>query len=164
MEKDYVIFGPNATSGCKEWEDKNWASLAKLIRGLGYEVVILTKTPFYIEDTINVYNESFDVVANYLHHAKAFVGLGSGLSWFNWALGKHTYMINGFSKVGHEFTSNVTRIYNDNTCIFCWNDEVFVFDSGDWDWCPVYKGTSKQHICQKSITPFQVFQKLIESI
>ena len=164
MEKDYVIFGPNATSGCKEWEDKNWVSLAKLIRGLGYEVVILTKTSFYIEDTINVYNESFDVVANYLHHAKAFVGLGSGLSWFNWALGKHTYMINGFSKVGHEFTSNVTRIYNDNTCIFCWNDEVFVFDSGDWDWCPVYKGTSKQHICQKSITPFQVFQKLIESI
>jgi hypothetical protein len=73
-------------------------------------------------------------------------------------------MINGFARDGHEFTNNVTRIYNDNTCIFCWNDEVFVFDPGDWDWCPVYKGTKKQHICQKSITPFQVFQKLIERI
>jgi autotransporter strand-loop-strand O-heptosyltransferase len=161
-QKDYVIFAPNATSGCKEWDHKNWVSLAKLIRELGYEVVILTKNPYYIEDTINVYNESFGVVANYLHHAKAFVGLGSGLSWFNWALGKHTHMINGFAKDGHEFTSNVTRIYNNNTCIFCWNDEVFVFDPGDWNWCPVYKGTSKQHICQKSITPLQVFQKLTE--
>jgi autotransporter strand-loop-strand O-heptosyltransferase len=99
-------------------------------------------------------------VSNYLHHAKAFIGLGSGLSWLNWALNKHTYMINGFAKDGHEFTDNVTRIYNDNTCIFCWNDEVFVFDAGDWDWCPVYKGTKKQHICQKSITPLQVFNKL----
>jgi autotransporter strand-loop-strand O-heptosyltransferase len=160
MEKEYVIFGPNATSGCKEWEYKNWVSLSKLVRDLGYEVIVLTKNPFYIEDTKNVHGESFDAVANYLHHAKAFVGLGSGLSWFNWALGNHTYMINGFAKNGHEFTSNVTRIYNDNTCVFCWNDEVFVFDPGDWDWCPVYKGTSKQHICQKSITPLQVFAKL----
>jgi autotransporter strand-loop-strand O-heptosyltransferase len=160
MEKEYVIFGPNATAGCKEWEYKNWVSLAKLIRDLGYEVVILTKNPFYIEDTINVHGESFDVVANYLHYSKAFIGLGSGLSWFNWALGNHTYMINGFAKDGHEFTSNVTRVYNNNTCVFCWNDEIFVFDPGDWDWCPVYKGTSKQHICQKSITPLQVFTKL----
>jgi len=89
--------------------------------------------------------------------------LGSGMSWFNWALGNHTYMINGFARAGHEFTSNVTRIYNDNVCIFCWNDETFVFDSGDWDWCPVYKGTQKQHICQKSITPSQVFQKVIQN-
>ena len=49
---------------------------------------------------------------------------------------------------------------NDNTCVFCWNDEVFVFDPGDWNWCPVYKGTKKQHVCQRSITPLQVFQKL----
>ena len=42
--------------------------------------------------------------------------------------------------------------------------EVFVFDGGDWDWCPVYKGTKKQHICQRSITPLQVFQQLITKI
>lgn len=29
----------------------------------------------------------------------------------------------------------------------------------DWGWCPVYKGTSKQHICQKSITPDMVMEK-----
>ena len=160
IKEKYVVFAPNATSGCKEWSYENWVELSKLIKKLGYEIIILTKKPFYIEGTQNIWDESLDVVANYLYHADAFIGLGSGLSWFNWALGKHTYMINGFSKPGHEFVSNITRIYNDNVCIFCWNDEVFTFDAGDWDWCPVYKGTSKQHICQKSITPLQVFSKL----
>ena len=160
IEKDYVVFGPNATSGCKEWDYKNWVELSNLIKELGYEVITLTQKPFYIEGTLNVFGKSLDVVSNYLHHAKAFIGLGSGLSWLNWALNKHTYMINGFAKDGHEFTNNVTRINNVNTCIFCWNDEVFVFDPGDWDWCPVYKGTKKQHICQRSITPLQVFNNL----
>jgi autotransporter strand-loop-strand O-heptosyltransferase len=130
-----------------------------LLQEIGYEVIIITKNPFMIEGTTNIWGESLNVVANYLYHAKAFIGLGSGLSWLNWGLGKHTYMINGFSKPGHEFTSKITRIQN-NVCIFCWNDEVFVFDAGDWDWCPVYKGTKKQHICQRSITPLQVFQSL----
>ena len=159
-KKPYVVFGPNATAGCKEWNYENWVILSKMIRELGYDVITLTDKPHYIEGVKNVFSAPWDKVANYLYHAKAFIGLGSGLSWFNWALGNHTYMINGFAKDGHEFTQNVTRIYNDNVCIFCWNDEVFVFDTGDWDWCPVYKGTSKQHICQKSITPIQVFNKL----
>jgi autotransporter strand-loop-strand O-heptosyltransferase len=160
QEKPYVVFAPNATSGCKEWKYEHWVDLSKLIKQLGYDVIILTKNPYHIEDTKNLWGEPLNKVANYLHYASAFIGLGSGLSWFNWALGNHTYMINGFSQPNHEFTSNMTRIYNDNICIFCWNDEEFVFDAGDWDWCPVYKGTSKQHICQKSITPLQVFNKL----
>jgi autotransporter strand-loop-strand O-heptosyltransferase len=159
LNKPYVIFGPNATSGCKEWDYNHWVSLSKMIKDIGYEVVTLTQKPFHIEGTINVTGK-LDEVANYLYHAKAFIGLGSGLSWFNWSLGNHTYMINGFAKPNHEFTTKCTKIYNDNTCIFCWNDEVFVFDPGDWNWCPVYKGTKKQHICQRSITPLQVFQKL----
>jgi autotransporter strand-loop-strand O-heptosyltransferase len=160
IKNEYIVFGPNATAGCKEWTFENWAMLSIMLKELGYEIVTLTQNPYYLDGTKNICGKPLDVVANYLYHAKAFIGLGSGLSWFNWGLGNHTYMINGFAKDGHEFTSNVTRIYNDNTCIFCWNDEVFVFDTGDWDWCPVYKGTKKQHICQKSITPLQVFNKL----
>src|SRR6056300_31726 len=160
IDKDYIIIAPNATSGCKEWNYDYWVSLSKLIKDSGYEVIVLTQKPYYIKGVTNIWGESFSIVANYLLHAKAFIGLGSGLSWFNWGLNKHTYMINGFARPGHEFTSNITRIYNDNICIFCWNDEVFTFDAGDWDWCPVYKGTSKQHICQKSITSLQVFNSL----
>jgi autotransporter strand-loop-strand O-heptosyltransferase len=158
--KEYVVFGPNATSGCKEWDYNHWVTLSKMIKEIGYEVITLTQKPFHIDGVQNITDKSLGEVANYLYHAKSFVGLGSGLSWFNWALGNYTYMINGFAKPGHEFTQNSTKIYNDNTCVFCWNDEVFVFDPGDWDWCPVYKGTKKQHVCQRSITPLQVFNKL----
>ena len=164
IENKYVVFTPNATSGCKEWVYDSWVSLSKLIKELGYDVVTVTQRPYTIEGVTNVWGEPLDVVSNYLHHADAFVGLGSGLSWLNWSLGKHTFMINGFAKPNHEFSSNITRIYNDNTCVFCWNDEVFVFNPGDWDWCPVYKGTKKQHICQKSITPLQVFNNLLSKI
>ena len=65
-------------------------------------------------------------------------------------------MINGFAKEGHEFTNKLTKITND-VCIKCWNDPVHTFDSGDWNWCPVYKGSKLQHICQQSITVNQVF-------
>lgn len=160
IEKEYVVFGPNATAGCKEWTYENWVSLSKLIKELGYEVVTLTQRPYNIDGVINVWGEPFSTVANYLHHAKSFIGLGSGLSWFNWSLNKHTHMINGFAKPGHEFSNNITRIYNQDICIYCWNDEIHTFDAGDWNWCPVYKGTNKQHICQKSITPLQVFNSL----
>jgi len=164
IEKKYVVFGPNATAGCKEWDYNSWVSLSKMIKELGYDVITLTQKPFHIEGVTNIWDEPLSDVANFLYHAEAFVGLGSGLSWFNWVLGKHTFMVNGFARPEHEFTSKVTKIYNDNTCIFCWNDEVFVFDGGDWDWCPVYKGTKKQHICQKSITPLQVFNHLLTKI
>lgn len=164
INKNYVVFAPNSTAGCKEWDYNHWVSLSKMFKEINYDVIILTQKPFHIDDTINICNETFDVIANYLHNAIAYVGLGSGMSWFNWAIGKHTYMINGFARPEHEFNKNVTKIYNDNVCIFCCNDEIFVFDPGDWDWCPVYKGTKKQHICQKSITPLQVFQKVIQNI
>jgi autotransporter strand-loop-strand O-heptosyltransferase len=160
LDKKYFVFGPTATSGCKEWVYENWVQLSKMIKNVGYEIVILSQKPFHIENTLNVWGESLDVVCNYLYHAEGFIGLGSGLSWLNWALGKHTHMINGFSKNGHEFTTNITRIFQPNVCINCWNNESYVFDAGDWNWCPIYKGTEKQHICQKSISPIQVFNVL----
>jgi autotransporter strand-loop-strand O-heptosyltransferase len=159
-KKKYVVFGPQATAGCKEWSFENWCELAQMIKSKGYDIFVVSQNEYRIPETFNFKNKPLQEVMTLLIHADKFIGLGSGLSWINWALGKHTYMINGFAKSGHEFTSNTTRIFNDNTCVFCWNDEVFTFDPSDWDWCPVYKGTKKQHICQRSITPQQVFEKL----
>ncbi len=157
-KEKYIVIGPNATSGCKEWVYGNWVTLCKLLQQQGYKVISLTKGEWKLDGVINHYNQPLDVVANYLHHADLFIGLGSGLSWLNWALGKHTVMINGFSDKHHEFTSRITRIMNDDACFPCWTNRNFVFDAGDWDWCPIHKGTEKQHICQKSITPMQVFK------
>ena len=157
IENKYVVFGPQATSGCKEWVYDHWVELSELLKEKGYDVITLTQNPYHIKGVKNVFSEPMDVVATYLHHAEFMVGLGSGLSWLNWALGKFTYMINGFSEENHEFTNNIKKI-NNNLCIRCWNDPVHVFDAGDWDWCPVYKGTDKQHVCQRSITAKQVFK------
>ena len=155
-QQKYIVIGPNATAGCKEWKYDYWVTLSKLLNQQGYIVISLTQNEFTIPGVINHYGHSMDVVANILHHADLFIGLGSGLSWLNWALGKHTVMINGFSEKNHEFTSRVTRIMTDK-CFPCWTNPNFTFDAGDWDWCPIWKGTDKQHICQKSITPQIVF-------
>jgi autotransporter strand-loop-strand O-heptosyltransferase len=159
IKEQYIVFGPQATSGCKEWVYENWVELSNTLRKMGYKVVILSQKPFYIPETLNIINRDMNTVMNYLYYAKFFIGLGSGLSWLNWSLGKHTYMINGFSVEGHEFTNNITKITK-NVCIKCWNDEVHIFDAGDWDWCPVYKGTKLQHTCQKSIKPIDVLMSL----
>ena len=158
IKDKYVVFGPQATSGCKEWVFENWCELTNKFIDLGYKVFICSVGDYYVPNTTNIKGD-LELTATYLKHANVFVGLGSGLSWLNWALGKHTYMINGFAKEGHEFTSNLTKITNDK-CIKCWNDPVHIFDSGDWDWCPVYKGTKLQHICQKSITVEQVINNI----
>jgi autotransporter strand-loop-strand O-heptosyltransferase len=159
IKEKYIVFGPQATSGCKEWVFEYWDQLAQTLHKMGYKIVILSQKPYLIQNTINIVNRDLNTVMNYLLYSEFLIGLGSGLSWLNWALGKHTYMINGFSEDGHEFTRNMTRITK-NVCIKCWNDEVHIFDPGDWDWCPVYKGTKKQHICQKSIKPIDVLSQI----
>ena len=95
-----------------------------------------------------------------MYHAEYLIGLSSGLAWINWSLGKHTVMISGFTAKDHEFQTNITRIQNEHACNSCWSNINFIFDAGDWDWCPIWKDTDKQHICQKSISPLTVFNLL----
>jgi autotransporter strand-loop-strand O-heptosyltransferase len=97
---------------------------------------------------------------NILYHSEYLVGLSSGLSWINWCLGKHTVMISGFTAKDHEFKTNNTRIQNEHSCNSCWANSNLTFDAGDWHWCPIWRGTDKQHICQKSINPLTVFNNL----
>jgi len=159
-QQKYIVIGPNATAGCKEWVYDYWKTLAKLLTQQGYIVVSLTQNEYKMDGVINHYGHSIEDVANILYHAELFIGLGSGLSWLNWAIGKHTAMINGFAEPGHEFTKKITRIFKENVCFPCWTNPNFAFDAGDWDWCPIWKGTDKQHICQKSITPQLVMSKI----
>ena len=67
-------------------------------------------------------------------------------------------MISNFSEANHEFTC--TRITNTRVCHGCWNDPKYTFDKGDWDWCPVHKGTDRQFECHKSITGQDVIKAL----
>jgi len=159
IKNKYVVFGPQSTAGCKEWPLENWIELSKMLKSKGYEIMILSLNKYKI-DGVRVNNtRDWNEVMNCLFHSEFFIGLSSGLSWMNWSLYKTTVMIAGFTQNDHECQTNVIRISND-VCIKCWNDPVLIFDPGDWDWCPVYKNTSHQHICQKSITVSQVFNQL----
>ena len=159
IHKKYIVIAPESTAGCKEWVYDNWVNLCSELKSKGYDVVILTSKPYYIPEVTNIYNAKWELVFNYLYHSEFMIGLSSGLSWVNWSLGKKTVMLAGFSEEFNEFKENIIRISND-ICIKCWNDSEMVFDAGDWDWCPVYKGTKKQHVCQKSITVEQVLKRL----
>ncbi len=159
IKDKYICIGPRSTAGCKEWPYTYWTSLAKMLTELGYKVVNISFEGFESEYIINKPKLSWKETYNYLFHSELFIGLSSGLSWFNWAMNKHTIMISGFTENDHEFTSNVTRV-SSKSCFPCWNNKNFVFDAGDWDWCPIWKGTDKQHICQKSITPGKVFTEV----
>jgi autotransporter strand-loop-strand O-heptosyltransferase len=159
IKDKYICIGPRSTAGCKEWPHTYWTSLAKMLTELGYKVINISFEGFESEYVINKPKLSWKETYNYLFHSELFIGLSSGLSWFNWAMKKHTIMISGFTENDHEFTSNVTRVSSE-ACFPCWNNKNFVFDAGDWDWCPIWKGTDKQHICQKSIHPNKVFTEV----
>ena len=52
------------------------------------------------------------------------------------------------------------RGINKNVCHDCWGRHDF--DPGDWNWCPVNKGTEKQFECSKTISHLDVIEKINE--
>ena len=163
LKDKYVCIAPRATAGCKEWPHEYWTQLAKSLNELGYKVINVSYEGFQSDYIIDKPKLSWKDTYTYLHHAELFIGLSSGLSWFNWASNNHTVMVSAFTEDDHEFTSNVTRI-SSKACFPCWNNKNFMFDAGDWDWCPIWKGTDKQHICHKSILPSKVLTEIKETL
>jgi len=158
----YVCIAPRATSGLKEWPYENFRLLAEKLQSKGYKVVNISKEGFKGTNIIDKKNLKWEDTLNHLYHADLFIGLGSGLSWLNWVLDKHTVMINNFIPHGFEFTNNLTKIENNSVCNNCWVSPTHIFDPGNWDWCPENEGTQLQHICQKSITTDIVYNKVLE--
>ena len=157
----YICIGPRSTSGLKEWPYEHWKNLAKKLHSKGYKIVNLSREGFKGVNIIDKKNLKWEDTLNHLYHADLFIGLGSGLSWLNWVLDKHTVMINNFIPYGYEFTNHLTKIENNSVCNNCWVSKTHVFDSGDWDWCPEHQNTKLQHICQKSISTEQVYNKVL---
>ena len=163
ISEKYITIGPTTTLGCKEWSYPNgWQELVDYLNGLGYKVAVITKeqTPWLNNVLDWTGDHPLQTRINQLYHSEFYIGLGSGLSWLSWSVGKPTVMIANFSKEGHEFTSNCIRITNKSVCNGCWNNPNFTFDKGDWYWCPVNKGTEDHFICQKSITPKMVIAQI----
>lgn len=161
IKEKYICIGPRSTAGLKEWPYHYWGDLAKMLNDIGYKVVSISHEGFpHSKHIINKPGMKWEDSLNYLSHADLFIGLGSGLSWANWCLGKYTVMINNFNPYGLDFTQNITQIQDHSVCNGCWADTRVQFDKGNWDWCPRHQGTYSQHICHKAIRPNVVFKKI----
>jgi autotransporter strand-loop-strand O-heptosyltransferase len=156
----YITIATNSTAGCKFWTKEGWQELINHLNSLGYKVVNVSKEINPFDNCERLNDTSIENTMNVIHHSEFFIGLSSGLSWLSWAIGKHVVMISNFTEADHEFTTNCTRITNPNVCNSCWNNPNYKFDKGDWNWCPVHKGTFRQFECHTSITSEMVINKI----
>lgn len=165
----YVCIGVQSTAQCKYWNyPDGWEILCKMLRKNGYTpVAVDLHEVFGIEGHWNSLPKSavkkvgmdFKEVVRYIEHCDLFIGLSSGLSWLAYGLDKNVVMISGTTTEDNEFTINNHRVINKSVCNGCFNkSHLHKFNAGDWLWCPINKGTSKQFECSKSITPEMVFE------
>jgi autotransporter strand-loop-strand O-heptosyltransferase len=158
--KKYITIATNSTAGCKFWTREAWQTLINYLHSLGYKVINVSKEDNPFENVNKIKNTSMSHTISVINHSEFFIGLSSGLSWLAWGLGKEVVMISNFTEPDHEFTTNCTRIINQSVCNGCWNKPEFTFDKGDWNWCPVHKGTERQFECHTSITPKMVIDQI----
>jgi len=156
----YVTIATNSTAGCKFWTKEAWQELINYLISQGYRVVNVSKENNELHNVTKLTDVSIENTMNVIHHSEFFIGLSSGLSWLSWGMGKKVVMISNFTTPDHEFNTNCIRITNPLVCNGCWNNPDFKFDKGDWNWCPVHKGTDRQFECHKSITSQMVIDKI----
>jgi autotransporter strand-loop-strand O-heptosyltransferase len=153
-----VTIATNSTAGCKFWTKEGWQEVINYLHEKGYKVinVSLEENPF--DNCEQIISPNIQDTMCYIHNSDFFIGLGSGVSWLAWGLGKPVVMIANFSVQWHEF--QCFRVENKSVCNGCWNDPNLTFDKGDWNWCPAHKDTDRMFECQTSIKA----QKVIDVI
>lgn len=173
FNKKYVCIATQSTSQCKYWTTEGWQQTVDYLKSLNYEVVCIDRYSQYGNgNSINfIPNNCIDKTGDIplqdriddISNCEFFIGLSSGLSWLAWACHKPVIMISGFTKAFNEF-NNPYRVINESVCNGCWNNTNFKFDGGDWNWCPVNKGTTKQFECYKQISFESVKEKIDQLI
>ena len=165
IEGKYVCISEfaSAYSGMKLWNNKiGWQRVVDELVKIGYTVVSVSKEKSSLQNIIKR-NGPYDLEDRiwYLKHAEFFIGLPSGLSWLNWATGKKTVMIGGFSEDWCEFQEDNIRVKNESACGGCYNseehsDKLCCYHSS---FCP----ENKNFECSRKISPKMVIDVIKES-
>lgn len=176
LPERYFTYSMQSTAQAKYWNRPNgWTDLFDLLANEGLVGVCIDKhKQFGNANYMNTIpsnsidktglSSTLENVIGIIDGAEFHIGIGSGLSWLAWALGKRVVLISGFSNPIMEFTTNCIRIFDETVCNGCFTNTEYKFDPGDWEWCPVHKGTNRQFECTKMITPYTVFKKIKEKI
>jgi autotransporter strand-loop-strand O-heptosyltransferase len=160
-----VCIGIHGTAQSKYWNNPNgWQDVVDWLKGRGYTVKLISKEDNnymgnkHPEGIDKHPNGPIELVMDELLKSKAFIGIGSGLSWLSWALDVPTVLISGFSYKWAEMKDCVRIGAPQGKCEGCFNR--LRLDAGDWNWCPDHKGTERQFECTKSITSEMVIKEL----
>jgi len=160
-----VCIGIFGTAQSKFWNNPTgWQDVVNWLNERGYVVKLLSregddymgnKLPNGI---VQHPNGSLELVMDEMLKSKAFIGIGSGLSWLSWSLNVPTVLISGFSYDWAEMKDCYRVAAPKGKCEGCFNR--LRLDPGDWNWCPDHKGTDRQFECTKTITSEMVIKEL----
>ena len=170
LPKRYFTYSLQSTAQAKYWNRPDgWRDLIDLLSKEGLVGICVDKHKSFGNDnymnrmptnSIDKTGLSLEDTIGVIKGAEFHIGVSSGLSWLAWAMGKKVVMISGFTEPKLEFTTNCIRIFDDSVCNGCFTNPDYKFDPGDWEWCPVHKGTEQHFECTKVITAEQVFEKI----
>jgi autotransporter strand-loop-strand O-heptosyltransferase len=160
-----VCIGVFGTAQSKFWNNPTgWQDVVDWLKDKGYTVRLLSKEgDDYMgnklpKGIVHQPKGPIEIVMLEMKKSKAFIGIGSGLSWLSWALDVPTVLISGFSYDWAEMEDCVRIAAPKGKCEGCFNR--IKLDGGDWNWCPDHKGTERQFECTKSITSEMVIKEL----
>ena len=158
----------HSTAQSKYWNNPNgWQEVVDYLHSMNYECVIYSKEgDGYMGNNypkgVSVFTgNGLQEVINDMTTCEFFIGLSSGLSWLAWACKLPVVLISGFSEKWTETSLDTYRVINESVCHGCFNSERL--DAGDWNWCPLHKGTERQFECSKQISSQMVISQ-IESL
>ena len=104
-DKPYICLGIHSTAQSKYWNNPTgWQELVDYVKSQGYDVYVLSKEEngymgnTFPDGVIHIQNKTLEEIGSILQGSKFFVGIGSGLSWYSWALNVPTILISGFSE------------------------------------------------------------------
>jgi autotransporter strand-loop-strand O-heptosyltransferase len=160
-----VCIGAFGTAQSKFWNNPTgWQDVVDWLNNRGYTVKLLSKEgDDYMGNKlpngiIQHPNGPLELVMDEMLKSKAFIGIGSGLSWLSWGLKVPTVLISGFSYDWAEMQDCIRISAPKGKCEGCFNRVKL--DPSDWNWCPDHKGTQRQFECTKSITSEMVIKEL----
>jgi len=160
-----VCIGVFGTAQSKFWNNPNgWQDVVDWLNNRGYIVKLLSKEGDdymgnkYPTGILRHPQGPLELVMDEMKKSKAFIGIGSGLSWLSWALNVPTVLISGFSYDWAEMQDCIRIAAPKGKCEGCFNR--LRLDAGDWNWCPDHKNTDRQFECTKSITSEMVIKEL----
>jgi autotransporter strand-loop-strand O-heptosyltransferase len=166
LEKiNQICIGVFGTAQSKFWNNPTgWQDVVNWLNNKGYTVRLISKEDDdYMGNKlptgiIKHPNGPIELVMDELKKSKAFIGIGSGLSWLSWALDTPTVLVSGFSYDWAEMQDCIRITTPTGKCEGCFNR--LRLNAGDWNWCPDHKDTERQFECTKSITSEMVIKEL----